>query len=311
MGLLNDASTLPFKPSEYDLIGRIVETCRNYRHEIQGLVSSPFGLTYAEAPIIRFHLRKLEGAEILLANETYTLRSKLHHCNPVAPYPPPAMEDTYNLRGMRSVRKPRSSASESANEKGSSSYSHIRTANVSPSDSYDHGTLKKEISAYELPSEHGIMRTKDESIDGLDANQVAALEKELPIENVKYCICQQPYLSNIHFEMIHCEACHNWFHYGCVGLDAETVNTLATYTCPECSIRQNQPYAFANRMQSLINKITHTSQQSLQPVLRVAGIKDSPVINIKSRTEERKVDEAADVEDSSSQLEGGMEFLNM
>lgn len=57
--------------------------------------------TQEEVPTQRFYLRKIEGAEILLAWETNFFRQELHRWAPVASEPPPLLE--YSL----STRKPR------------------------------------------------------------------------------------------------------------------------------------------------------------------------------------------------------------
>lgn len=57
--------------------------------------------TMEEAIIQRFFLRKIEGAEILLAFETNFFRQELHKWQPVANEPPPLLESS------KSTRKPR------------------------------------------------------------------------------------------------------------------------------------------------------------------------------------------------------------
>jgi histone demethylase JARID1 len=57
--------------------------------------------TADEAETQRFYLRKIEGAEILLAYETNFFRQELHKWSPVAPEPPPILE------ASKSTRKPR------------------------------------------------------------------------------------------------------------------------------------------------------------------------------------------------------------
>ena len=57
--------------------------------------------TSEEAETQRFYLRKIEGAEVLLVNETNYFRKQLHIWSPVADEPPPVIE------GSKSTRKPR------------------------------------------------------------------------------------------------------------------------------------------------------------------------------------------------------------
>lgn len=57
--------------------------------------------TADESETQRFYLRKIEGAEILLAYETNFFRQELHKWSPVAPEPPPILD------ASKSTRKPR------------------------------------------------------------------------------------------------------------------------------------------------------------------------------------------------------------
>ncbi len=48
-----------------------------------------------------FYLRKLEGAEVLLAFETNYLRQELHKWQPVAPEPPPILDKILSPSQLR------------------------------------------------------------------------------------------------------------------------------------------------------------------------------------------------------------------
>ncbi|KAL9044024.1 MAG: hypothetical protein Q9214_002810 [Letrouitia sp. 1 TL-2023] len=91
--------TLPFQPEEEDTLEDIISTGQIFRDFIKPY-TSPL-TTAEEVTAQRFYLRKIEGAEILLAEETNFFRQELHKWAPVAPEPPPRLE--YSL----STRKPR------------------------------------------------------------------------------------------------------------------------------------------------------------------------------------------------------------
>ncbi|KAK7749653.1 hypothetical protein SLS53_000231 [Cytospora paraplurivora] len=91
---------LPFQPEEEDLLKQIIENAQAFRNHIAAFCN-PMMSTRNEAETQRFYLRKIEGAEILLANETNFFRQELHKWHPVAPNPPPVIEVS------RSTRKPR------------------------------------------------------------------------------------------------------------------------------------------------------------------------------------------------------------
>jgi histone demethylase JARID1 len=78
----------------------IIDKAQEFRAHIAPLCN-PVVSTPEEIDTQRFYLRKLEGAEILLAFETNFFRQELHKWNPVADEPPPVLEES------KSTRKPR------------------------------------------------------------------------------------------------------------------------------------------------------------------------------------------------------------
>uniref|UniRef100_A0A8C9SS54 Lysine-specific demethylase PHF2 n=1 Tax=Scleropages formosus TaxID=113540 RepID=A0A8C9SS54_SCLFO len=47
-----------------------------------------------------------------------------------------------------------------------------------------------------------------------------------------YCICRQPY--DVSQFMIECDACKDWFHGSCVGVDEDEAPDIDIYHCPNC-----------------------------------------------------------------------------
>jgi histone demethylase JARID1 len=92
--------TLPFQPEEETVLKRIIDNALEFRQHIAAYCN-PILTTASEAETQRFYLRKIEGAEILLAYETNFFRQELHKWSPVAPEPPPVLEVS------KSTRKPR------------------------------------------------------------------------------------------------------------------------------------------------------------------------------------------------------------
>jgi histone demethylase JARID1 len=96
----DEIPTLPFQPEEEETVDSLIDHGLKFRDYvakyINPLMSSPDELTTQ-----RFYLRKLEGAEILLAEEINFFRQELHKWAPVAPTPPEPIK--YSL----STRKPR------------------------------------------------------------------------------------------------------------------------------------------------------------------------------------------------------------
>lgn len=100
VALAEDMKQLPFQPEEEEVLMKIIENAENFRQHI-ARYCSPLLATEAEVETQRFYLRKIEGAEVLLAYETNFFRQELHKYSPVAPDPPPIQEIS------KSTRKPR------------------------------------------------------------------------------------------------------------------------------------------------------------------------------------------------------------
>ncbi|KAL2018137.1 hypothetical protein VTK56DRAFT_1213 [Thermocarpiscus australiensis] len=92
--------SLPFQPEEEEVLKKIIDNALEFRNHIAAYCN-PILATASEAETQRFYLRKIEGAEILLAYETNFFRQELHKWSPVAPDPPPVLESS------KSTRKPR------------------------------------------------------------------------------------------------------------------------------------------------------------------------------------------------------------
>ncbi|RKF83082.1 Lid2 complex component lid2 [Golovinomyces cichoracearum] len=96
----DEIATLPFRPDEEELLDRIIKNAFEFRLHVAPFCN-PVMATAEECETQRFYLRKIEGAEILLASETNFFRQELHKWSPVASEPPPI------LQMSRSTRKPR------------------------------------------------------------------------------------------------------------------------------------------------------------------------------------------------------------
>lgn len=96
----DEISGLPFQPDEEQILDKIISNAQEFRQHVAPFCN-PVMATADEAETQRFYLRKIEGAEILLAYETNFFRQELHKWSPVAPEPPPILE------ASKSTRKPR------------------------------------------------------------------------------------------------------------------------------------------------------------------------------------------------------------
>jgi histone demethylase JARID1 len=100
----DEIPNLPFQPEEEDTLESLIEHGSRFREYIarfiNPLMSSPDELTTQ-----RFYLRKLEGAEILLAREINFFRQELHKWAPVAPVPPPSIQVSLSTRKPRPTKQ--------------------------------------------------------------------------------------------------------------------------------------------------------------------------------------------------------------
>lgn len=95
---------LPFQPDEEELLDKIIKQASAFREFLQGLTNAAC-TTSEEVPTMLFYLRKIEGAEVLLADETNFFRQELHKWAPVAPEPPPILEQSLSTRKPRPTKQ--------------------------------------------------------------------------------------------------------------------------------------------------------------------------------------------------------------
>jgi histone demethylase JARID1 len=104
MAWQDEIPNLPFQPEEEETLESIIEHGSEFRNYVQKyvnpLMSSPDELTTQ-----RFYLRKLEGADILLAEEINFFRQELHKWAPVAPNPPPPISVSLSTRKPRPTKQ--------------------------------------------------------------------------------------------------------------------------------------------------------------------------------------------------------------
>ena len=82
----------------------------DFRHAISNLVN-PIMSTPDDLPVQRFYLRKIEGADVLLTDETNFLRQELHKWAPIAPDPPKLIEASHSTRKPRPTKQQKIMAS--------------------------------------------------------------------------------------------------------------------------------------------------------------------------------------------------------
>lgn len=99
-----EIATLPFQPDEEDVLNRIVGQATAFRDFLQGFTNAACTTT-EEVPTLIFYLRKIEGAEVLLAYETNFFRQEIHKWAPVAPQPPPILEQSLSTRKPRPTKQ--------------------------------------------------------------------------------------------------------------------------------------------------------------------------------------------------------------
>lgn len=99
-----EISTLPFQPDEEDVLDNIINQATAFRDFLQSFTNAAC-TTNEEVPTLVFYLRKIEGAEVLLAYETNFFRQEIHKWAPVAPEPPPILEQSLSTRKPRPTKQ--------------------------------------------------------------------------------------------------------------------------------------------------------------------------------------------------------------
>jgi histone demethylase JARID1 len=95
---------LPFQPDEEEVLDSIVGKATAFRDFLHGF-SNAACTTTEEVPTLIFYLRKIEGAEVLLAYETNFFRQEIHKWAPVAPQAPPILEQSLSTRKPRPTKQ--------------------------------------------------------------------------------------------------------------------------------------------------------------------------------------------------------------
>lgn len=64
-----------------------------------------------------------------------------------------------------------------------------------------------------------------------------------------YCLCEMPFREGA--EMIECEACTQWFHFGCIGIDH--AKEPKRFACPGCCGEKGMRYPYEVRSARLFS----------------------------------------------------------
>lgn len=136
--------TLPFQPEEEELLNRIIDKAQSFRDFLSQYTNgNQICRTADEMPEMLFYLRKIEGAEVLLAYETNVFRQELHKFRPIAPEPPPILDQSLSTRKPRPTKQQKL-MKELGVEKPEDLPPHLRTKTYmrrKPNESYPQGTL--------------------------------------------------------------------------------------------------------------------------------------------------------------------------
>lgn len=104
MNWQEEIPSLPFQPEEEGTLASIIDHGLRFRQFVTKFMN-PMMSTPSDLTEHRFYLRKLEGADILLAEEINFFRAELHRWAPVAPYPPPAINVSLSTRKPRPTKQ--------------------------------------------------------------------------------------------------------------------------------------------------------------------------------------------------------------
>ncbi|KAJ5906681.1 uncharacterized protein N7473_003597 [Penicillium subrubescens] len=99
-----EMASLPFQPDEEEVLDRIINQATAFRDFLHSFTNAACTTT-EEVPTLIFYLRKIEGAEVLLAYETNFFRQEIHKWAPVAPEAPPILEQSLSTRKPRPTKQ--------------------------------------------------------------------------------------------------------------------------------------------------------------------------------------------------------------
>ncbi|CAG8125521.1 unnamed protein product [Penicillium salamii] len=99
-----EIATLPFQPEEEEVLESIINQATAFRDFLHGFTNAACTTT-EEVPTLIFYLRKIEGAEVLLTSETNFFRQEIHKWAPVAPEPPPILDQSLSTRKPRPTKQ--------------------------------------------------------------------------------------------------------------------------------------------------------------------------------------------------------------
>ena len=125
----DELQDLPFQPEEEELLRRIIDKAQAFRDFLgQYTNGNQLCRTSEEMPEMLFYLRKIEGAEVLLAYETNLFRQELHKWQPIAPEAPPIANASLSTRKPRPTKQQKL-MKEMGVEKVEDLPPHLRTKN--------------------------------------------------------------------------------------------------------------------------------------------------------------------------------------
>uniref|UniRef100_A0A8C9THN2 Lysine-specific demethylase PHF2 n=1 Tax=Scleropages formosus TaxID=113540 RepID=A0A8C9THN2_SCLFO len=79
-----------------------------------------------------------------------------------------------------------------------------------------------------------------------------------------YCICRQPY--DVSQFMIECDACKDWFHGSCVGVDEDEAPDIDIYHCPNCEKTHGKSTSLTTTLPKNWNKQDTGQSTDVKPV---------------------------------------------
>ncbi|EEB08480.1 Lid2 complex subunit [Schizosaccharomyces japonicus yFS275] len=245
--LCRDVERLPIQPRETAVLRSVVGTAVRFRNELYALAHNPFGLTMAEVPIARFFLRKMEGAEILLADETNLFRQKLHNCVPIAPNPPPVIGESKSTRKPRPTKRQREIMRQIAEGLLPPSAMSSRNSHANKRAKTEQHPPSASPSSVNTPVPGTTVSTtktvKEDWTSSLPGKDLEASKSD--------CICNQPF--EIGDLLVSCVGCERHYHCDCVGLSASIVDSMRSFVCPSCMKGMGDAYPWQLRPRVAVN----------------------------------------------------------